>query len=96
MNELSNLNFNDITLRLDLNYKKIKTMRPLPTTGVTYFRNEFSISTTYNSNAIEGDTFTYDETKLLLEKGITSSLRSFLEHEDIIGYKKVLTFYMKL
>lgn len=92
MNELSNLNFNDITLRLDLNYKKIKTMRPLPTTGVTYFRNEFSISTTYNSNAIEGNTFTYDETKLLLEKGVTSSLRSFLEHEDIIGYKKGFDF----
>ena len=34
MNKLPNLNFNDITLRLDLNYKKIKMMPPLPNTGV--------------------------------------------------------------
>ena len=84
--------YRDIIERLDVNYKKIKTMRPLPAAGVAYFRNEFAISTTHNSNAIEGNTFTYDETKLLLEKGITSSARSFREHEDIVGYKKGFDF----
>lgn len=84
--------YQDIIARLDADYKKIKTMRPLPAAGVAYFRNEFAISTTHNSNAIEGNTFTYDETKLLLEKGITSSAHSFREHEDIVGYKKGFDF----
>ena len=82
----------DIIERLDENFKKIKSMRPLPAAGVAYFLNEFAISTTHNSNAIEGNTFTYDETKLLLEKGITCSARSFREHDDIIGYKKGFDF----
>lgn len=84
--------YRDITERLDANYKKIRAMRPLPDAGVAYFRNEFAISATHNSNAIEGNTFTYDETKLLLEKGITSSVRSFREHEDIVGYKRGFDF----
>ena len=84
--------YREIIESLDLNYKKIKSMRPLPPAGIKYFHNEFAISTTHNSNAIEGNTFTYDETKLLLEKGITSSMRSFREHEDIVGYKKGFDF----
>ena len=80
--------YRDIIEKIDADYKKIKAMRQLPAAGVAYFRNEFAISTTHNSNAIEGNTFTYDETKLLLEKGITASARSFREHEDIVGYKK--------
>lgn len=82
----------DIIESLDASYKKIKAMRPLPAAGVEYFRNKFAISTTHNSNAIEGNTFTYDETQLLLEKGITSSARTFREHEDIVGYKKGFDF----
>ena len=84
--------YRDILERIDANYKSMKAMRPLPAAGVAYFRNAFAISTTHNSNAIEGNTFTYDETKLLLEKGITAGARSFREHEDIVGYKKGFDF----
>lgn len=78
----------EIIEQIDNKYRIIQSMRPLPSDGVNYFRQEFAISTTHNSNAIEGNTFTYDETKLLLEKGVTSSARSFREHEDIVGYKQ--------
>ena len=74
------------------NFRAIRSMRSLPHDGVEYFRREFAISSTHNSNAIEGNTFTYDETKLLLEKGITSNARSFREHADIVGYKKGFDF----
>lgn len=52
----------------------------------------FSISSSHNSNAIEGNTFTYDETRLLLKEGITSNARSFREHEEIIGYKRAFDY----
>ena len=87
--------YQDIIKRLDKGYSIIKTMRPLPTDGVQYFMNEFSISTTHSSNAIEGNTFTYDETKLLIEKGITSNVHSYREHADIMGYKQGFDFLYK-
>lgn len=74
--------------QIDNNYKIMKTMRPLPQSGVDYFVKEFSISTAHSSNAIEGNTFTYDETRLLLEKGIESGAHSFREKMDIVGYKQ--------
>lgn len=70
--------------------RRIRSARPLPADGVAYFRNEFAISDTHDGNAIEGNTFTYDETRMLLEKGITASARSFREHEDIVGYKRAI------
>lgn len=70
--------------------RRIRSARPLPADGVAYFRNEFAISDAHDGNAIEGNTFTYDETRMLLEKGITASARSFREHEDIVGYKRAI------
>ena len=74
--------------KIDDNYKIMNSMRPLPKSGVDYFVKEFSISTAHSSNAIEGNTFTYDETRLLLEKGIESGAHSFREKMDIVGYKQ--------
>lgn len=80
--------YNETIVALDEGYKILKTMRPLPEAGIRYFLNEFSISATHSSNAIEGNTFTYDETKLLLERGIAIGAHSFRENQDIVGYKK--------
>lgn len=52
-------------------YDTIKKIRPLSESEKRYFNEEFAISTCHNSNAIEGNTFTYDETRLLLKQGIT-------------------------
>ncbi len=84
----------DIIAKIGECFEKMRSMRPLPKEGVAYFYNEFAISSTHSSNAIEGNTFTYDETRLLLEKGITASARSFREHEDIVGYKQAFDFLL--
>ena len=77
----------NILSQIDTNYTIMKSMRPLPQDGIEYFKNEMGIVVTHSSNALEGNTFTFDETRLLLEKGITSVARTFHEHEDIVGYK---------
>ena len=69
-------------------------MKELPVDFISCFYHEFSISATYHSNAIEGNTFTYDEVKMLLERGITTSNRSFREHEEIVGYKKTFDYLL--
>lgn len=77
----------NILSEIEKNYSIMKNMRPLPQDGIEYFKNEMGIVVAHSSNALEGNTFTFDETRLLLEKGITSVARTFHEHEEIVGYK---------
>ena len=82
----------DIIQEIEECFKRMKKIRPLKPEEIAYFNREFSISASHNSNAIEGNTFTYDETKLLIEKGIITGAHSLRESEDIIGYKQAFDF----
>lgn len=82
----------DIISEIDNSYSLMKQVRPLSAGELKYFNNEFSISASHNSNAIEGNTFTFDETKLLIEKGIVTGAHSLRESEDIVGYKQAFDF----
>ena len=87
--------YEKIIEKIDSNFRIMKSMRPLPKSGIDYFVSEMGISVAHSSNALEGNTFTFDETRMLIERGITSSARTFREHEDIIGYKKGFDFLYK-
>ncbi len=82
----------DIIGEIEYCYRRMKEVRPLTASEIKYFNNEFSISASHNSNAIEGNTFTFDETKLLIEKGIVTGAHSLRESEDIVGYKQAFDF----
>ena len=82
----------DIIGEIENSYALMKKVRPLTASELKYFNNEFSISASHNSNAIEGNTFTFDETKLLIEKGIITGAHSLRESEDIVGYKQAFDF----
>lgn len=82
----------DIIGEIEKNYALMKKVRPLKECELKYYNNEFSISASHNSNAIEGNTFTLDETKLLIEKGIVTGAHSLRESEDIVGYKQAFDF----
>lgn len=85
----------DIIKEIATDFRIMKNIRPLKQSEVNYFYDEFSITASHNSNAIEGNTFTYDETRLLLKEGVTSSARSYKEHEEIVGYKQAFDFLYK-
>jgi len=82
----------DIIGGIEKSYTLMKRVRPLSASEIKYFNNEFSISASHNSNAIEGNTFTFDETKLLIERGIVTGAHSLRESEDIVGYKQAFDF----
>ncbi len=82
----------DIIGEIDECYALMKNVRPLSASELKYFIDEFSIGASHNSNAIEGNTFTFDETKLLIEKGIVTGAHSLRESEDIVGYKQAFDF----
>lgn len=61
--------------------------RPLTSEEVKRLREEFLIDFTYNSNAIEGNTLTLQETALILKEGITIDKKPLKEHLEAVGHK---------
>lgn len=76
--------------------KKINSFRPFDKSQIKKLEEYFEVHYTYDSNKIEGNTLTLQETALVVEKGMTiggKSLREHLEainHYEAIGYIKEL------
>ncbi len=59
--------------QIDTKKQKLDILRPLNDKQLKNLKKMFDVDLTYNSNAIEGSTLSFTETKLILSKGITSS-----------------------
>lgn len=69
--------------------------RPLPQTVVKNLHEDLVLRWTYNSNAIEGNTLTLMETKVVLE-GITIGGKSLREHFEAINHRDAILFVEEL
>jgi Fic family protein len=56
-----------------------------------YLHEKLIVEWTYNSNAIEGNTLTLSETKVVLE-GITIGGKSMAEHLETINHREAIFF----
>lgn len=74
-----------LLLRIDRKKKLLDSKRPLPADALNKLQEEMRLVHTYNSNAIEGNTLSFQETKLVLEEGITIGGKSILEHLEATG-----------
>lgn len=70
-----------------LNYK-----RPLEETILNKIEEHLRTDYIYNSNAIEGNTLTYNETKVIIEHGVTVKGKSLKEHLEVKGQEYALDF----
>jgi Fic family protein len=70
--------------------------RPLPPAIVKKLEEEFSIAWTYNSNAIEGNTLTLQETEIVLNTGVTIGGKTVNEHFEVINHKNGIDFVKSL
>jgi len=91
--EYSGLNFN--FSRIDTLKKEIDKHRPLSKNIVKSLREKLIVEWTYNSNAIEGNTLTMSETKVVLE-GITVGGKSVTEHLEAINHKEAIEYLENL
>ena len=77
---------------------KWKEAHPLNQTQLTRLQEYFDVSYTYESNRIEGNTLTLQETSLVINQGLTigrKSLREYLEamnHSEAIDFIRVLVY----
>lgn len=76
---------------LDSAKTELDSMRPLPPNTVASLREKLSLEWTYNSNAIEGNTLTLRETKVVLE-GITVGGKSLREHCEAINHRDAILY----
>lgn len=69
----------------------LDSKRPLPEYTVKSIRENLNLEWTYNSNAIEGNTLTLMETKVVLE-GITVGGKSLREHLEVINHRDAILY----
>lgn len=67
--------------------------RPLPSHTVASLREKLALEWTYHSNAIEGNTLTLRETKVVLE-GITVGGKTLREHFEVTNHRDAI-FYVE-
>ena len=70
---------------------RLDAMRPLPAHTLASLREALALEWTYHSNAIEGNTLTLRETKVVLE-GITVGGKTLREHFEAINHRDAIGY----
>ena len=74
----------------------IKKHRPLSKDEVKQLKEYYRIGLTYSSNAIEGNTLTEVETKVVIEDGITIGGKPLKDHVEVIGHSKAFDYIYEI
>ncbi len=71
---------------------ELDLFRPLSPKQVENLKRLFDVDFTYNSTAIEGNTYTLQETRIVLLDGITVGGKSTREHLEIVNHKEAIDY----
>jgi excisionase family DNA binding protein len=80
---------------VDLKNRALDQRRPLTQGELERLREEFLIEFTYNSNAIEGNSLTLQETALVLQ-GITIDQKPLKDHLEAVGHRDAFEYVQQL
>lgn len=76
--------------------KELDSKRPLSQSEIKRIKENFIIKNTYNSNAIEGNTLTEMETRVIIETGITVAKKTLREHLEVKNHVEALSYLEEL
>jgi Fic family protein len=76
----------DIFKQIDALQAKINAMRPLSVDQFRIIKEYYRIVLTYTSNAMEGNSLTETETKIVLEDGLTVDGKPLRDHMEALGH----------
>lgn len=71
--------------------ERLNELRPLTSGEVRRLREEFTVEFTYDSNAIEGNTLTLQETAMVLE-GVTIDRKPLKDHLEAVGHRDAFLY----
>lgn len=72
--------------------RQLDSFRPLDKMQLGKLKEDFLIEYVYDSTSIEGNTLSLNETRLVLEEGITIGGKSLREHLDVINQKDAIAW----
>ena len=86
----------DIFAEVEKLQKEINTFRPLNEQLIKQIKAYYKIGLTYSSNALEGNSLTETETKIVLEDGITIAGKPLKDHYEAVGHAQAYDFLYTL
>lgn len=75
---------------VDVLHTQWKKAKPLSGTALKKMEEYFSTKYTYESNQIEGNTLTYQETHLVVSEGLTIGGKSLVDHLEAINHTEAI------
>jgi Fic family protein len=81
---------------LDILQEQWASVKPLNHTQLQKMLEYFNVAYTYDSNKIEGNTLTLQETHLVVNEGITIGGKSMREHLEAINHQDAIGFIREL
>lgn len=82
--------------RINEKKAKLDALRPLPDAAVRQIRNNLAMEWTYHSNGIEGNTLTLQETRVVIEDGLTIGGKSLREHFEAVNHREAIDWVEQL
>lgn len=87
-----NKDLSTVLQEVDALKAELSTLRPLPPEALKKIEDALEMEYTYESNRIEGNTLTLQETALVVNEGITISGKSMREHLEAINHAQAVEF----
>lgn len=87
--------YKEVFGRIEAKKAELDKRRPLTQGEMQRLQEEFLLEFTYNSNAIEGNTLTLQETAMVLE-GITIDKKPLKDHLEAVGHKEAFEYVRQL
>lgn len=87
-----NTELSSILKEVDALKVELSFLRPLPPEALKKIEDALEMEYTYESNRIEGNTLTLQETALVVNEGITISGKSMREHLEAINHAQAIDF----
>ncbi len=95
--ELSDINDLQASIeRLEDKKKILDAKRPMVQVALEKLRVALNVEWTYNSNSIEGNTLTLNETRIVLEDGMTVKGKSMREHFEVTNHHDAISHLEQL
>ncbi len=90
------MNLQDKLKKIDDYKMKLDEKRPFEGHLLEQLKNYYKVGLTYSSNALEGNTLTESETKILLEDGLTVGGKPFKDFLEAEGHAKAYDYMFSL
>ncbi len=81
---------------IDKLQEEINSFRPLSANILKQLKEYYRVGLTYSSNAIEGNSLTETETKVILEDGITVGGKPIKDYYEALGHSEAYDYIYKL